>query len=281
MDLTPSQIKLLEALAKYRYLTTSHMVQLGIQKQRSNLSYNVLKPLENGNNLLIAHQDFGALPKKGHLPYIYYLTKEGARTLADYLGCSYNDIDFPVKGVQFSADYFHRCFYIDFLIALNGFIDNQSQEYFIDQSYNYFDRDRNLTAGNKNYSPTTLEYEDKKIIPDGLFILDNFKEKKLFAVEIHNDPSTKKILRQLNNHMNAMSCGAMGKRFELKKGNYLLSVYTDVKDLNNVISRIKVLPNFEAFKTAFLFTTIKHIQKDFGTWFYSNGKKSDIFNELK
>ena len=93
MTYTVSQTKLLEAFTKYRYLIAPHMIALGIQKNPSALANKVISPLAKAEKPLIRHNKLiKSDPREGKLHYIYCLTDEGAKTIAEYLKCDPQEI---------------------------------------------------------------------------------------------------------------------------------------------------------------------------------------------
>lgn len=258
---TDSQTNLLVALSKYRFLTKPHMMKLSIQKNEKALANNVIKPLEKAEKPLISHnENIKVNPVEGKLHYIYSLTEEGAKVVADYLRCKVDDVIFPKRNMRFALDYFHRCDYISFFIAFEQYHEKQDNDYIIEESYHYFDRRRlSVTINGKRYNPTTLLYQSSekqeldKIEPDGLFITSNFQKKKLYAVEIHRSPNTKEILQQINQHIDTMTQASMSKRFGVKANNYLLSVSSNENTLKHLLARIQLLPAIDSFKDYIVF----------------------------
>ena len=294
MTYTISQTKLLEAFTNYRYLIPPHMMALGIQKNASALANKVISPLAKAEKPLIRHNKLiKSDPSKGKLHYIYCLTDEGARTIADYLKCDPQSIVYPKKDMRFASDYFHRCDYISFYIEFEKYLNQTDEQgadlnnYHIQESHHYFDRRRLFVNINgKRYNPTTLLYKIEReplaIEPDGLFVLSNFEKQKLFSVEIHRSPNTKDILEQINQHLYVMSEASMSKRFKVKEQpQYLLSVSSKESTLKNILARVHVLPAICHFREYLLFSHIEKVKEDFeNAWVDFRGEKVNIFNKL-
>lgn len=285
---TASQIKLLEMLAKYRFLTVPHMMTLGIQKNDKALSSRVILPLIKMQKPLIQrNDDVRTNPSQGKLHYIYSLTDDGAKIVAEYLRCDIRDIVYPQKKPTFQHDYFHRCDYIRFYIAIERFFNQESSKFCIKEAYHYFDKKRVQTKINdKHYPSTSLVYETiengksqlNKIEADGIFITDNFQEQNIYIAEVHRTPNTKEILEQINKHIQAMSDGAVSKRFNIKKNGYLLSISTEKTTLDNLLQRVKVLPSIEAFRKFIFFSSLEKIEQDFANaWVDFEGFKINNF----
>ncbi|EAY29418.1 hypothetical protein [Microscilla marina] len=94
---TFAQSNILSALAKYKFLTASQMVDLGIMSKTKNIN-EALRELRQGlkkNQPLVAHQTFGAIPQLGKLENIHYLTKYGKQALIHHLGLLPNEVKLP------------------------------------------------------------------------------------------------------------------------------------------------------------------------------------------
>ena len=268
------------------------MMTLGIQKNKKALSSGVILPLLRKEKPLIKYnKNIKTTPKDGRLHRIYSLTQYGVKAIAEFMQCEEASLLYPVKDMQFTMDYFHRCDYISFYITFDKFFSSEHNDFHIAQVYHYFDRGRlKIQIDGKNYPPTSIFYnktdfigkeQKQKIEADGIYILDDYKDKKIFVVEVHRSTNTKEILKQLNNHIEAMTQGATGERFNMQKGNFLLSVYSARNVLNNVINRIQELPDFQAFSQLFLFACIEDLQEDFmNAWIYGNRGKALIFQEM-
>ena len=285
---TESQIKLLEMLAKYRFLTVPHMMTLGIQKNDKALSSRVILPLIRKTKPLIQrNDDVRTNPSQGKLHYIYSLTDDGAKVVAEYLRCDIKDIVYPQKKPSFQHDYFHRCDYIRFYIAIERFFNQEKSNFRIKEAYHYFDNKRiQVRINNQQYPATSLLYEtiinnqvqQNKIEADGIFITDNFQEQNVFIAEVHRTPNTKDILEQINKHIEAMWFGAVLTRFNIKKNGYLLSVSTEKTTLDNLLQRVKTLPAIARFQKFIFFSSLDKIEQDFANaWVDFNGVKINNF----
>lgn len=82
---SPLQQEILEALAKFGYLTVDQLLYVGIGSESTyinkllrNLRTDFEKPLIHSNT-------FGIHPKLGRLPSVHSLSKQGAKLLCDQL----------------------------------------------------------------------------------------------------------------------------------------------------------------------------------------------------
>ena len=115
--LSPSQEKMLHALATYKFLTTGQMLRLGIMTDRANVNKQISE-LRLRRNPLIGSVTFGVHPTFGKLESVHYLTIHGANLIKERSDLG-DSIRFP-KGntVLFQQDYFHRISTVDVHIAL-------------------------------------------------------------------------------------------------------------------------------------------------------------------
>ena len=110
-----SELKILESLARYKYLTTKQMMTLKILSQRANL-YPRLKNLLDGKKALIKKNVFG-VSAQGRLEDFYFLTNYGKDFLIENLDQEQEEIKLPTgTSSLFSRDYKHRLECINFYI---------------------------------------------------------------------------------------------------------------------------------------------------------------------
>lgn len=225
MLINSSQIKAIESLKIYRYLTASQMVRLGIYKTEKGLRDKILSKLKAQPYPLIKSVDFGFVAGKGRLPQLHYLTKRGALTLADLHGVGLDTIPYPIGAVQFSRDYFHRTEFINLHIALRQYAERTGQE--VDFFHSYFDSTGNQRQKNSQLiRDTQVQLNGETLIPDGNFRLAMHDgQSRLFTLELHKGTNTNKILAQLENHARIIESGLLANKYQHPFDNYVLSVY--------------------------------------------------------
>ena len=296
---TLSQINILLALEKYRFLTTQHMIQLGISKNKSSLSNYMVAPLKTGKNPPIKYNyKVTSSPAEGRLHNFYYLTETGAKEVAERMNRNIKDIIRPISDPRFAHDYFHRFHYISFWIEFEKFFNRKTKEgaditdYYIEKSYHYMDKKRvSIKIDGNDYGSSDLVYyikenEDdegqKEVIEtDGLFLTNNMQDQDVYMVEVHRSPNTQDILSQIHKRIESMRYQAIYNRFGIEKNGYLLSVSTKESTLKNILNRIQMLPSIQAFEDCVFFTSIERVKKDFANaWIDFRGGKVNIFNEL-
>lgn len=113
------ETSIMEALAKYKFLSFGQMLALGIGSSRNNLS-RVASGLKEKKRALIGQIQFGFHPKLGRLEDMFYLRGKGKKLLIQYLKWHPDDIVLPKGASLFYKDYFHRKFTIDARIGVES-----------------------------------------------------------------------------------------------------------------------------------------------------------------
>ena len=262
--MSESELKILEGLAKYKYLTTSQMHYLKILKNKEGL-YQRLRQLRAGKKPLIKNNIFGVFAGKGRLEDFYFLTKYGVNFLIENTEFEEEEIKAP-KGTStlFARDYYHRLETINFYLYFINWINEHQdlEEVFLDY---YFDKvgnnrkTKNLRAKNK----IDIEQTGGYIIPD---IVVNFTHKNtpyLFFIEQHNGKDTKKLLKQLYYHLLALEEGAGAEKYKMKKNHRIAVIFEHKGILKATIERMQTIEEFKAFEKFFIFKTNEDLKQDF------------------
>ena len=135
--LNETQVNVLLALARFRFLSTSQLHRL-VKKEIAWLRKQV-SALVNREKPFVERITFGFHPKEGKLENVYFLTKYGKAALLDLLKIDESQVKMPVGNSSlFYKDYKHRKNTIDFHIALYEW--TQGSEYTLDFFDTYFDK---------------------------------------------------------------------------------------------------------------------------------------------
>jgi len=274
MYLSESKIKILESLAKYKFLTTKQFLRLGIVKHRPNI-FPLLKDLRERQRPFIEKISFAVHPKLGRLEDVHYLTKWGAKFLIEELGYREEEIRYPIgKSSLFFRDYFHRLYTIDFHIEFDEWI--KANDYEIDFFYTYFDKVGASRSKEKKLEALTKVNLDEEnyIIADAISMFTTFERKYLFTLEVYTDKNTKRIIKQLKKHMIALSKGYPSLQFNFNRGSRVISIFEDNATMEATIKRLKLEEDFEGFDNYFLFKTIDKVKENFfSNWLNLNLEK--------
>ncbi len=272
--LKENQIIAIEWLAKYKYLTSSQFVKMGLYKKRGYLT-NSLKVMIDMKKPLIAKHDFN--PISGKLESFYYLTKHGKKFLIDELEYTETKIKAPAGFTSvYLKDYFHRKFTIDFYIQFNQWLESNDGEliflnYYFDKSGNNRNRDRSkyVTALNKIKLDKTNFF-----IPDinTIFSLDS--KEYLFLFEQHNGKDAKRLFEQLYVHIMAISESVVQEKYNLQKPHKVVVVCEENSVKNSVIQRLKKTDGIKHYYNFFIFKTNSELEEDFyNNWTLINGEQ--------
>jgi hypothetical protein len=113
------QLDILDALARYGYLTAPQIMKLGLYRDKASL-YGALSNL--GRLHLILGTEPQALPGAGRFPAVYALTAKGA----EEIGCAIDRAVKPLRGAKPGKpplDVEHRTAIVDCHIALNAWAE--------------------------------------------------------------------------------------------------------------------------------------------------------------
>ena len=273
--LTENQVTAIELIAKYKYLTSSQFVEMGLYKHRDYLT-KALRPLVLQKRPLIAKHDFN--PINGKLESFYYLTKYGKQFLIDELEYTENQIK-ASKGIApiKLKDYHHRKFTIDFHLKLNQWLESNNGD--INFLNYYFDKSGNNRTGDKNQFVTALNRihidRNNSFIPDinTKFSIDG--KEYLYLFEQHDGKDAKRLFEQLYVHIVAISKGVVSQKYQFTKSHRVVVVCEFESVKNSVIQRLKKMDAIEHYNNFFIFKTNKELQEDFfNDWTLISGEKT-------
>lgn len=264
--LAEKNIRAMEFLNIYKFLTISQFMKLELSKDRSNSS-KILRKFNDRKKPFVKKISFGVHPKIGRLEDFYYLTKEGALFLAELNNLEIEELNY-VKGSStlFFRDYYHRKATIDYHIYLREWVkeNNQSLDFF----YTYFDKvgsnkeSKSSKSSGRLEAKTKIKFEDKSFfIPDGIYQLTDLETNKsyLYALEIYTDDTrgVKRILTQLEKHIQALEEGVISIKFNYSFANRVKLVFKDERVKEIVEGKFKGINEFEEVGRVFEFEGLK------------------------
>ena len=117
------------------------------------------------------------------------------------------------------------------------------------------------------------------IEPAGVFRLHKGETSLLCAVEIHRKPDSKAILKQLDQHNDAMSAdqNLIPERFDHHAPCFVLSVHEHLSSFKKVQERLERMADFQDFQPSFHFNVMDNIRENKGKWILADGNPSDLF----
>jgi hypothetical protein len=269
---SPKQIQVLQALARYKFLTYSQMATLGIERHRSNLS-TLLKGLRESSFPMVRKIPHGMGDEVKH-----YLTEKAVPVLCELCGLEASQIHCP-KGTILTdtQDQAHRTRLIDFHIAL----DLACQQTGIGLLFcdRYFDTIGNNRVEKNLKSKTAFEYKSNSSIkPDMVFKLQTASQEELFIVELENGRDAKKTVEKCIRHAEAVLSGSVNQRFNFNRGYRVLWILEFDGTLQTVLERLQGNPLFLNITEYFLFKPFSQMSNEvFLKWRNVAGKERKMF----
>jgi len=261
---TPTQEKILFALARHKFLTTSQFLRLGASSTQSNLS-RAFRELKTRK--LLAVEGFAQPVREGNkhrykkLESFYYLTKRGAEIVMERLDYEPEKVKYPKgKANFFNLHYWHRKYTID--CEIEAIFWAKSKGYEVQISDREFDKAGSNRNG-KGHAKTKIPCSNSKyIIPDANFVLFNGTDHKLFTLELHHKKSARVIANQLVNHVYALKNGGVGLHYGINKLHRILNVFIDEPKMKIVMGHLSKMDVFEEMEQFFIFKHIGQIIPD-------------------
>lgn len=272
--MSESELRVLECLARYKYLTVSQLDALAILKHKNGL-YERLRKLQGTGKPFIKKNVFGVYPGQGRLEDFYYLTPKGGNFLADNLELDHDEIKLPIgTSSLFSRDYFHRYETINFYIYLDKWAEANNAD--VTMFNYYFDKVGNNRKGKNLRALNRIEIDQTGgyIIPDAITKFYYNNQPYLFFVEQHNGKDTKKLLKQLYYHLLALEEGKGAERYKLEKNHRVAVVFEFQGILEATIERLQDIQEFKGFEKFFIFKTNADLKEDFyNDWLTFDNRK--------
>lgn len=261
--LPESNLKVLEHLATYRYLTVPQMIDLGIAKHKPSV-YNILKRFKTLPRKLVEQKKFGLIPGKKNIHSIYFLTRKGAELVAEVYRVELREISYP-KGVYvFQNDYFHRVATIDFHISLRKWAEGTGSS--VAFFHTYFDKTGSNRGGvgGKLRAKTRYDLKEGSFVPDVVYLLHLPDGRpRLVTVEIHNGKDTGRFMKQMEAHIQALEEGAISVAHEVEFANSIRWVFEHEATMKAAMRRIRQKTDYQGFQPYIEFNTVKRIKEGF------------------
>lgn len=271
ISIPDSNLKALEALGTYKFLTVPQMVRLGVNAHEQSVQRTLrrFKEKKRFPKLFVDKKDFGFIAGRGNLHSVYYLTHHGANLLAEYWRVDHTSINYPKREPDFGRDYFHRWYTVDVHISLRQWAEVASVE--VKFVHTYFDYVGSNRSKGKNplRNRTRIDLKgDSFFVPDMVYLVTGPDgSQDLAVIEIHNTKDTKRFLEQMENHALAVQLGAVAQTYdqtkELEINNRILWVFSHDSTMLAAMKRIRQDRRFSALHQLVEFNTVKDVRKDF------------------
>lgn len=269
-------MRILEALATYKYLVPYQLLTLGIAGHAKTIQRHLkLLREESPRRRLVQFKQWGWEQGVGNRHTCYALSERGAAVLADYFEVDPARIEYPRGKMVFERDYFHRLNTIDTQIAIRLWAKSSGAR--IESMHSYLNsvganRTGRQSAGERLHNKTRTALSDGFFVPDGVCLFEHGGKRRLAAIEIHNRNKTYRVLDQLQRHISALAEGALSKAYGHDKANFVLSVFEDEGTMRATIRMLRQTSDFMNFLPLFHFAPIARVREDVRTaWIDGNG----------
>jgi hypothetical protein len=272
-QLKASNLAILEALARYRYLTTRQIIALGIARHRSSV-YQIMRRFEGFSKPLIERSKFsvGVEGRGGRQPMddLITLTRRGAEFLHQTHPEHGDDLRFvQSKGVAV-RDYEHTKETVDFHILVDQFAALYGCT--VDCFHTYHDHTganhgKDAAQGiNRLRRQTTFEVNDNgtrhTFSADAVcHLTDPTGAGHLFAVEVQRGQDTGRLCDKLREHyIPALAEGTISAAYGIQSNATILILCENPSLMKHTLERLAADPEFAHFHDCFAFHTIAELQ---------------------
>lgn len=268
------QVKILEALARYKFLTYSQIIRIGIFNHRSNLS-NSMKYLRDCKCPLVRK-----IPHRIGSESKHYLTKFGMEVLSQLRPKEYNESNIQyLKKVIYTdtQDQLHRTSIIDIQIELDfACLENQVQLLLCER---YFDTIGNRRKDNNLTSKTAVQFERGAAInADLTFMIKTSVQNELYLLELENGSDTGKGLEKCIKHGKAILAGTANTKYRHESGYRTLWVFEKEATMQGTMKKVQASPFFDKLTEFFLFKSKDKVGNDFRNgWLNASGLERKLY----
>jgi hypothetical protein len=309
--LKPRSIKVLESLALFKYLSVNQLIRLRVSMYPQSFT-KVFKELILHNMVWVIR--FGVDPKRWKIPNVYYLKEKWVQFLIQEFNLKKERIKYPIgTSSMFFKDYYHRVSCIDFQIEMVLYLISIWWEMI--QYSSYFDkigcniwsqREHKKNSKNRNRnsklnsiwklntsSGSSKKYEElydgsltskcklyfrdwNYFIPDGLMKYKIDWKVKIATLEMYNGNDTKRVVRQLLQHIESLKQWLPSLEFDVKIWSRVFVLFETKSAMVSLIELINrwewVIKEFRYFREHFLFNHLDAMKEEFDSWIYFDGE---------
>ncbi|MBN4056097.1 replication-relaxation family protein [Rhodothermus sp. AH-315-K08] len=264
--LPENNVRVLELLAVYRFLTVPQFMALGLSDHKPSI-YRIMSRFKVQRNRLLKKKDFGFERGFGNRSSVYFLTRQGAAFVADLERRDRTFVHFPIGNVSFGQDYFHRVATIDFHIAFRQWAISSGAE--VDFFATYFDKsgsNRSRDRSRRLRAKTRVGLEEGFIVPDAVLGYTTKEGSgRLSVLEIHNGMDTRRFERQLDVHLRAMEEGAINEEYQFFSAYTILWVFELEAARDAAIRRVRQRADLDAFRDYLRFASAEDVRANYET----------------
>jgi hypothetical protein len=289
--LKPRSIKVLESLALFKYLSVNQLIRLRVSLYPQSFT-NVFKELILHNMVWVIR--FGVDPKRWKIPNVYFLKENGVKFLVQEFNLKKESIKYPIgTSSMFFKDYYHRVSCIDFQIEMVLYLISKWWDIIYYSSY--YDKIGSNRWCLKKNKPNSKKYEElydgllvskcklyfrdwSYFIPDGLMKYKIDWKVKIATLEMYNGNDTKRVVRQLLQHIESLKQWLPSLEFDVKIWSRVFVLFETKSAMVSLIELINrwegVIKEFKYFKEHFLFNYLDAMKEEFDSWIYFDGESA-------
>lgn len=280
--ITNIQGKVLESLAKFKFLTLTQMLEIGVGTGQYKYLWKQVASMRDRKRKLVDRKSFNTEERLGRVEDFYFLTSKGREALILDFRIAEEEIRMPVGNSIAYKDYHHRKSTIDFHLKLSLWAKNRGVELAFFTTY--FDKEGNNRSDKNLSTLTKIDFgAGEYIIPDAVFKLQTEDRERLFLFEMHNGSDTMRLMKQLHKHAQALVMKHTHKKFgydPMKSYTTLLLFETDTAKesfINRVVTTGEAFSKVQKF---FLCKSVVALEtQSFGeNWKTIFGHDSLLFN---
>ena len=277
--LTAIHGNILEALARFKYLTPKQFMKIGVgTSQITYLRKNLQYLRERRKPLISCHSFNFPDPKKGRIESLHFLKPHGKKACLEELFLEEDEIRMPIGNSIAYKDYFHRVTTIWFHIALWQWANSHGRNITLFDTY--FDKTgNNRVSGNLRAKNRLTLANGEYLIPDATIILEHTDgNKELFLFEMHRGDDAGRAIRQIYKHCKAQYLGSPQTEYGLQQPYQILIIFEFERCMNATIKQAQTHPRLANMLEYFLCKTQDEIlNSDFCEgWITLSGKRVEL-----
>lgn len=267
-----TQLAILEALARFQYMTTAQMMDWGVTRNKRHL-YAVLQDMVGKTSSPVKKMNYGAIASVGRLHAIYHLSRKGADILQT---AGTEVIQYPSKPVMFTRDYFHRIGCIDIQIKVALWANENSAEVIRHDTY-YEHTGRSIRG---HPAPkTTIRWGDGQLTPDAVTeIKGHDGTSRLCAIEFHRGRDMLRLDKQVLQYQKAIETATLENAYDYPAAARVLLIYSDATALETSQKRLQKLSLPAPIAQRFFLKSLDGFKQSFlHDWQMISGVKTLLF----
>ena len=258
--LNSTECTIMESLAKYRFLTTS---QLRVLTGGKSLPYvrQLLRSLKKDRQFVKSFRV--TITSHVRAEDTFYLTQAGADLINSdkLLGL----VTVPQSGkVQIVRDYHHRKASIDCFIHAHMHLEQHCIH--VTEFVTYYDHVGSTKDNTLQSKAQLLLHDGRRVIPDGIFVIEKDSKTKLLLVEMFCDDSRnlQRVLQSIATHAKVLAQGVASKKYGVQDNAIVLCAFSHEKTLESIVNRLRENERFASLSPYFFFANLPDIKAGFG-----------------